>query len=51
MLRKAGTSRYAILLDHQPIVRPETLGVMDMQLSGHTHGGQIFPFKPFMLFS
>jgi predicted MPP superfamily phosphohydrolase len=39
-------SRPLILLAHQPqaIVEAETLGV-DLQLSGHTHGGQIFPFK------
>mgnify|MGYP005835698001 CR=1 FL=1 len=31
-----------VLLKHQP--RAETVGLFDLQLSGHTHGGQIFPF-------
>jgi hypothetical protein len=33
-----------LLLKHQPVVRPESLGRFDLQLSGHTHGGQVFPF-------
>ena len=35
---------YTILLDHQPLDLKENanLGV-DLQLSGHTHGGQLFP--------
>lgn len=38
-------SRVVILLAHQPrtAVRATRLGV-DLQLSGHTHGGQIWPF-------
>jgi len=31
-----------ILLKHQP--RVESRGLFDLQLSGHTHGGQLFPF-------
>lgn len=34
-----------ILLKHQPVVYEPSLGRMDLQLSGHTHGGQIFPFS------
>jgi uncharacterized protein len=39
-------SRALVLLAHQPkaIVEAERLGV-DLQLSGHTHGGQLFPWK------
>jgi predicted MPP superfamily phosphohydrolase len=33
-----------ILLKHQPAVRESSLGRFDLQLSGHTHGGQILPW-------
>lgn len=33
-----------ILLKHRPRVSKQCLGRFDLQLSGHTHGGQIFPF-------
>jgi predicted MPP superfamily phosphohydrolase len=29
-------------------VCPETVGLFDLQLSGHTHRGQIFPFSLFV---
>jgi predicted MPP superfamily phosphohydrolase len=35
---------YNLLLKHQPIIDQEALGNFDLQLSGHTHKGQIFPF-------
>ncbi len=35
---------FTVLLKHQPRVNRESLGLFDLQLSGHTHGGQIFPF-------
>ena len=35
---------FTVLLKHQPTVRPGSAGLCDLQLSGHTHGGQIFPF-------
>ncbi len=34
-----------ILLKHRPTVDPRSLGRFRLQLSGHTHGGQIFPFN------
>lgn len=35
-----------ILLAHQPANFPEAVGTgVDLQLSGHTHGGQMFPFN------
>jgi len=36
---------FTILLRHRPEVRSETAGLFDLQLSGHTHKGQIFPFS------
>jgi predicted MPP superfamily phosphohydrolase len=39
-----GADRVRILLKHQPMVRESARGRFDLQLSGHTHAGQIFPF-------
>ncbi len=35
---------YTIVLKHRPWVDPQAAGRFDLQLSGHTHGGQVFPF-------
>lgn len=45
LLKDVNNSKYIILADHQPIdvELNSKLGV-DLQLSGHTHGGQIFPY-------
>jgi len=37
---------FVILLKHRPSLPKE--GKFDLQLSGHTHGGQIFPFNLFV---
>ena len=34
-----------ILLAHQPLFIKEVKSVVDLVLSGHTHGGQLYPFK------
>ncbi|MEN8169126.1 MAG: metallophosphoesterase [Pseudomonadota bacterium] len=34
-----------ILLKHQPVIREESIGRFDLQLAGHVHQGQIFPFR------
>ncbi|MFA4944633.1 MAG: metallophosphoesterase [Lentisphaeria bacterium] len=36
--------RYVILLKHRPEVSAAARERADLQLSGHTHGGQVFPF-------
>ena len=37
---------YLIVADHQPTQAKQNLAVgMDLQLSGHTHAGQLFPLK------
>ncbi|UCF73302.1 MAG: metallophosphoesterase [Deltaproteobacteria bacterium] len=37
--------RFTLLLKHMPVVNENALGLFDLQLSGHTHKGQIFPFS------
>jgi len=37
-------SRFTVLLKHQPSVLASSPASFDLQLSGHTHKGQIFPF-------
>ncbi len=36
---------FTLLLKHRPTVEMESTGQFHLQLSGHTHGGQIFPFN------
>lgn len=36
--------KFTLLLKHRPEVDEKTIGLFDLQLSGHTHRGQIFPF-------
>jgi predicted MPP superfamily phosphohydrolase len=36
--------RLALLLKHRPVIGEEAQRLVDLQLSGHTHKGQIFPF-------
>lgn len=37
--------RFTLLLKHRPKLDPATGGKFDLQLSGHTHHGQLFPFR------
>ena len=36
---------FTVLLKHRPQLDPASAGKFDLQLSGHTHHGQIFPFR------
>ncbi|MFI5338665.1 MAG: metallophosphoesterase [Candidatus Methylomirabilales bacterium] len=36
---------FTLLLKHRPFLSPGTRKRIDLQLSGHTHKGQIFPFR------
>jgi predicted MPP superfamily phosphohydrolase len=42
MLTAARKDKFVVLLKHQPLVDNDI--PFDLQLSGHAHGGQIFPF-------
>lgn len=37
--------KFTLLLYHRPVIAKDALGAFDLQLSGHTHKGQIFPFS------
>lgn len=39
--------RFVLLLKHRPHAPESSQGLFDLQLSGHTHRGQIFPFRFF----
>lgn len=41
---------FTLFLKHRPAVDKASLGLFDLQLSGHTHRGQIFPFCLFVHF-
>ena len=45
ILGNPGDGRFTLLLKHRPQLDPATGGKFDLQLSGHTHHGQIFPFR------
>lgn len=44
VISRGGKGRFTILLKHQPLLEEDAPGAFDLQLSGHTHNGQIFPF-------
>ncbi|MBI5558423.1 MAG: metallophosphoesterase [Deltaproteobacteria bacterium] len=45
ILKSYPSELFTILLKHRPTVSESSLGLFDLQLSGHTHRGQIFPFN------
>lgn len=44
ILSGLGGDAFILLLKHLPVSEKESAGLFDLQLSGHTHDGQIFPF-------
>jgi hypothetical protein len=44
LLKGLSRDKFILFLKHQPRIDPNTIGLFDLQLSGHTHKGQIFPF-------
>ncbi len=44
VLQRASQNAFVIFLKHRPGVLKATQGYFDLQLSGHTHGGQIWPY-------
>ena len=46
MLNESDLSKYVVVLDHQPINYEENSRQgADLQISGHSHGGQLFPYS------
>ncbi|AMV73624.1 metallophosphoesterase [Desulfuromonas carbonis] len=45
LLAQLPGTRFIILLKHRPALDPAARGRFDLQLSGHAHRGQIFPFN------
>jgi len=45
LLSQFNRDYFTLLLKHQPVVNADVHGLFDLQLSGHTHQGQIFPFS------
>ncbi|MEA5113555.1 MAG: metallophosphoesterase [Geobacteraceae bacterium] len=44
-LGSSANGEFTLLLKHRPDVEKDSVGSFDLQLSGHIHKGQIFPFS------
>ncbi len=44
LLAAVPKDRFTVLLKHRPVVDRKAEGLFDLQISGHTHRGQIYPF-------
>jgi predicted MPP superfamily phosphohydrolase len=44
ILAEPPDGRFTLFLKHRPLIEPQMSKIADLQLSGHTHRGQIFPF-------
>jgi predicted MPP superfamily phosphohydrolase len=47
VLSRLDRAKFILFLKHQPQPDPGTVGAFDLMLSGHTHRGQIWPFRYF----
>lgn len=45
LLRRLSGENFTILLQHSPYVREESIGLFDLQLSGHSQDRQFLPFQ------
>jgi len=45
LLSRVPSAGFTLLLKHRPALDRESLGLFDLQLSGHVHKGQLFPFN------
>ena len=45
VLSNTPADHFRVLLKHQPRVMDDAIGLFDLQISGHVHQGQIFPFR------
>lgn len=45
LLSRLPRDKFTVFLKHQPVLEETSLGLFDLQISGHTHQGQIFPFR------
>lgn len=45
LLNSDNNGKFVLLLKHRPFVDKDSIGLFDLQLSGHVHKGQIFPFS------
>ena len=49
LLTNLPQDKFILLLKHKPKVEKEALGLFDLMLSGHTHGGLYYPFGKWLL--
>lgn len=45
LLSEFPQEKFTLFLKHRPLVDENAVGLFDLQLSGHAHKGQIFPFS------